>query len=139
MTTRWMTGCLGLLAAGFVFYAADSGTSGGRATAADPEETPIVHNVYFKLKDGSPAKVDALVAACNKYLRPQPGVVFFACGSLSELDRPVNDRDWDVGLHVVFKNRAAHDVYQQDAMHLKFIEENKENWDKVRVFDTVGK
>ena len=54
-----------------------------------------------------------------------------------ELDRPVNVRDWDVGLHIVFKNKEAHDRYQQAERHKKFIEENKDNWKTVRVFDTT--
>ena len=35
-----------------------------------------------------------------------------------------------------FKNKATHDVYQTNEQHLKFIEENKANWKKVRVFDS---
>ena len=52
------------------------------------------------------------------------------------LDRPVNDRDFDVGLHVVFEDRAAHDEYQPSERHEKFIAENKHLWNKVRVFDS---
>ena len=43
----------------------------------------------------------------------------------------------DLGVpHLVFVNKAAHDKYQEHPRHLKFIEENKENWEKVRVFDS---
>ena len=57
---------------------------------------------------------------------------------VGELNRPVNDRDFHVGLLVVFENKAAHDKYQAHERHLKFIEENKPNWKKVRVFDSYG-
>lgn len=98
----------------------------------------LAHNVFFKLKDNSPAQVAALVAACKKYLNVQPGIVFFAAGGLcAELDRDVNDRDWDVGLHLVFADKAAHDAYQEDETHNRFIDENKANWAKVRVFDSL--
>ena len=33
--------------------------------------------------------------------------------------------------------QAAHDAYQDDATHDKFIEENKANWAGVRVFDSL--
>lgn len=100
-------------------------------------EPMVVHNVYFSLKDNSPEARKKLVEACRKYLTNHPGTVFFAAGVLSEeLNRPVNDRDFDVGLHIVFKNRAAHDKYQDDPRHIKFIEEMKDNWKKVRVFDS---
>jgi hypothetical protein len=53
-----------------------------------------------------------------------------------DLARDVNIRDFDVFLLVVFKNKAAHDKYQTDPRHLKFVEEFKETWDNVRVFDS---
>ena len=49
----------------------------------------------------------------------------------------VNDRDFDVALHVVFDTPANQDIYQTAPMHLKFIEEEKANWAKVRVFDSM--
>ncbi len=97
----------------------------------------LAHNVFFKLADASDASVTALVDACKAYLNVQPGICFFAAGRLvKELNRPVNDLDWDVGLHLVFVDKAAHDHYQDDPTHLKFIAENKANWAAVRVFDS---
>jgi hypothetical protein len=92
--------------------------------------------VYFTLADRSQQAKDALIAACKKYLTGHPGTIFFAVGTLTpDLARPVNDRDFDVALQVVFDSRASHDAYQQHPRHLQFIEENKPNWAKVRVFD----
>ena len=99
--------------------------------------TRLAHNVFFTLKDRAPAKVEELVAACKKYLNVQPGIAFFAAGPLcKELTREVNDLDWDVGLHLVFESKAAHDAYQDDPTHNRFIDEQKPNWAKVRVFDS---
>ncbi len=96
----------------------------------------LAHIVYFTLHDPAPAKIDALVAACHKYLTVQPGIVFFGAGPcVSDLDRPVNDREWHVGLHVIFESRQHHDDYQVDPTHKIFIDENKATWAKVRVFD----
>lgn len=108
------------------------------ARAADAAAEPMLaHIVYFTLKDKSPTAQLRLVAACKKYLSKHPGTVFFAAGTLAEdLNREVNDRDFDVGLHVIFKDRASHDKYQEAPLHVQFIEENKENWAKVRVFDS---
>jgi hypothetical protein len=97
-----------------------------------------MHNVFFTLKDKSPERVADLVAACHKYLNVQAGIVFFAAGPFcKELDRDVNDQDWDVGLHILFVDKAAHDAYQEDATHIRFIEEQQPNWSKVRVFDSL--
>ena len=102
--------------------------------------TMLAHNVFFALRDNSQEAKDKLIEACNKYLSTHPGIVLFACGVLAdELRRDVNDRDFDVALHLVFKDRAAHDKYQDHARHKQFIEDNKENWKKVRVFDSIVK
>jgi hypothetical protein len=94
------------------------------------------HMVYFRLKDRSPESVQKLIAACKKYLTGHEGTVFFAVGTLvPDLARPVNQTDFDVALQTVFADRAAHDAYQVAPKHLQFIEENKPNWDNVRVFD----
>jgi hypothetical protein len=98
----------------------------------------LVHDVYFTLRDKSPRAITTLLEACKKYLRNHPGVEFFACGTLEpELARPVNDRGFDVALHVVFHDRASHDLYQEAPAHKRFIEENRENWESVRVFDSI--
>ena len=78
-----------------------------------------------------------MVGDCRKYLSELPGIAYFAAGTLVEdLSRPVNDKNFHVGLHVVFDNRASHDAYQTHERHLKFIAENKETWKQVRVFDS---
>jgi hypothetical protein len=107
-----------------------------RCRAAEPEKM-LSHDVYFSLKDRSPEARDKLVAACKKYLSGHPGTIWFAAGPLGEeFQRDVNDRDFDVALHIVFKNKAAHDEYSKAERHQKFIEETKDAWAKVRVFDS---
>lgn len=96
----------------------------------------LAHNVFFTLRDGSPDMRARLIAACREHLSGHPGTRFFGCGTLSDLDRPVNDREFHVALHVVFENRAFHDAYQKDGRHLRFIRENEANWARVRVFDS---
>lgn len=94
------------------------------------------HMVYFTLKERTPQNVQSLIASCKKHLTGHPGTIFFGVGTLvPDLTRPVNDRDFDVALQVVFDSRASHDEYQQAPRHVQFIEENKANWAKVRVFD----
>src|SRR5712671_6632961 len=95
----------------------------------------LSHDVYFSLKDNSPEAKKKLVAACKKYLSGHEGEVFFAAGVRAEsFKREVNDKDYDVSLQIVFKDQASHDKYAVAKRHLQFIEENKSNWTKVRVF-----
>jgi len=108
-----------------------------RSDAAPAAEPMIGHMVFFTLTDNSPAKVQALVAACDKYLSKHSGEVYYSAGPRAkEFNRDVNDQDWDVALHLVFKSKADHDKYQDAARHKQFIDENRANWKKVRVFDS---
>jgi hypothetical protein len=100
----------------------------------------LVHDVYFTLDDDSETARAKLVKDCYKYLSNHPGVVFFAAGELVEShERDVNIRDWGVSLHIVFKSKDYHDQYQKAPDHYKFIDENRDNWKSVRVFDSFVK
>src|SRR5262249_47468731 len=108
-----------------------------RSEAAEDKGPQLVHNVFFTLAESTPENRKKLTDACKKYLTKHEGEVYFAVGPLvEELKREVNDRDFDVALTIVFKNKAAHDTYQDAKRHLQFIEENKALWKKVRVFDS---
>ena len=97
----------------------------------------LAHIVYFTLKDDSKEAIERLITSCQKYLRGHDGVLSFAVGTLvPDLEREVNDRDFHVSLVVVFEDRTAHDLYQEHPRHLQFIDESKDNWKSVRVFDS---
>lgn len=104
------------------------------ADAAGPK---LAHIVYFSLHESSTAGREKLAQACRTYLNDHPGTVYFGVGTpVADLTREVNDRDFDVALHVVFADRKSHDAYQVAPRHLQFIAENKATWKKVRVFDS---
>jgi hypothetical protein len=106
------------------------------AFGGEPEKM-LSHDVFFTLNDNSPQAKEKLIAACKKYLSGHPGTIWFAAGPMGEeFQREVNDRGFDVALHLVFKNKAAHDEYSKAERHMKFIEQYKDNWKKVRVFDS---
>ena len=107
--------------------------------AAPAAETgrSLAHDVYFTLRDASPEAKQKLVDACRLYLAGHEGTVFFAAGARAEeMTREVNDRGFDVGLHVYFRDKAAHDAYQDHPRHQQFIGEMSANWKTVRVFDS---
>src|SRR5262245_39473214 len=110
---------------------------GPMSSPAGPN-VPLVHNVYFSLHDAGPAACERLLTACRKYLATHDGIVSFGCGRRAAgLNREVNDKDFDVSLHIVFRDLAAHDAYQVSPGHLRFIDENRANWKRVRVFDSA--
>lgn len=98
----------------------------------------LAHNVFFSLHDKSPDAKAKVINSARTHLTAHAGVLFFAVGELAaELNRPVNDQDFDVALHIVFADQASHDLYQTAPRHEKFIEECKDGWAKVRVFDSI--
>src|SRR5579871_2922114 len=115
---------LALVIAGFSFILGQK-----RGEAADEAGPMLVHDVYFSLKDNSADAKKKLVDACKKHLTKHEGEVFFASGTIAEdFNREINDREFDVSLHIVFKNKEGHDKYQDAQRHKQFIEENKDNW-----------
>ncbi len=97
----------------------------------------LSHNVFFTLTDSAPEKIEKLINDCHQYLAPHDGIVFYAAGTLTpDLTREVNDREFHGALHVVFDTRESHDAYQESPKHYEFIAANKDNWSKVRVFDS---
>ena len=125
---------------GFVggFLAAVLASNSLRTTqAADEKAQMLSHDVFFTLKENTPDNKKKLVEACHKYLKGHPGEAFYSAGVLCEdLKREVNDLGFDVALHIVFKDKAAHDKYQDAPRHLEFIDKNKALWKSVRVFDS---
>lgn len=103
----------------------------------EPTEKKLAHIVFFTLKDGIENGTQNLLAACEEYLAGHDGVEYYSAGSrCEELDRPVNDQEFHVALHVVFESKEAHDAYQTHPRHLEFIESQKATWKQVRVFDS---
>ena len=89
------------------------------------------------LKDNSQDAQARLIQGCHRYLKLQPGIVHFAVGTRAEeMQRPINVRDFDVALHIVFANKKAHDVYQVSLDHQQLVAEHKDNIEQLRVFDT---
>ena len=104
---------------------------------ARADESAVGHMVFFELKDKSPEAKKKLVDACYKYLKNHDGVLYFSAGPRAEDQKePVSATDWDVALHIVFKDAASLKKYATHADHLKFIDENKAGWKGVKVYDS---
>lgn len=110
-----------------------------QTSAADniSKAEPLAHIVFFTLAEANDENRSRLIKACKKYLDKHDGVVYFGVGvNASEYTREVNDRDYDVALHLVFETAAHQDAYQTHPRHVKFVEECAGLWKKVRVFDS---
>jgi hypothetical protein len=121
------------LGGAMMMMTSETARGGDDAAKAGPA---LSHAVYFTLKEDTKANREKLVAGCQKYLTGHEGLVSFSVGTLNpDLNRDVNDRDFDVALLMVFRSRADQDRYQVAPRHESFIAECSGLWEKVRVFD----
>lgn len=95
----------------------------------------FVHAVFFWLKPGLPPEAeDRFVKGVNSLLAIKT-IAHGSVGTPADTDRPVIDRSYSYGLLTVFKDKAAHDAYQVDPIHLAFIESCQDCWEKVKIYD----
>src|SRR4051794_27795548 len=111
---------------------------GAVSHSAEKAEPQLAHMVFFTLKDHSTSARERLVASGRKYLTGHEGTVSFSIGTIAEdVEEPsVSVRDFDVALHVIFASKAAEQRYLSHPRHKSFVEENKDSFAKVRVFDS---
>lgn len=94
------------------------------------------HIVIFWTRPDVPDAVETLLAGCETYLRPIEGVLHYHAGRMEPSPRDVVDQSYQVGLNLVFADRAAHDAYQVHPMHVEFVEKVfKPTCRDVRIFD----
>lgn len=99
----------------------------------------LTHVVCFSLQENSPQARQKFIEICHQYLSGHPGTLHFNVGiRVEEYDRPVNDKDFDVALVLVFASKEDHDHYQASERHQQFLAEQSDSWSQVRVFDFLG-
>ena len=94
------------------------------------------HVVIFWIKPDVPDASERLLAGAEKYLRPCPGVMHYHCGQMAGSHRDVVEQSYQVGLNLVFEDRAAQDTYQDHPLHVEFVEKIfQPNCERVVVYD----
>lgn len=97
---------------------------------------PITHVVLVQLKD--PTRIGELVADCDRALPGIPGVAAYSCGVPLDMGRSNVTQDYDVGIYVGFADAAAYRGYLDDPRHLALVEEWRDGWKAVRIFDVLA-
>ena len=94
------------------------------------------HIVIFWTDPSNPGATDELIAGAENYLKPIPGVLHYHIGKMAPSHRPVVDQSYQVGLNLVFPDKATQDAYQVHPMHLEFVDKVfKRVCTKVVVYD----
>lgn len=98
----------------------------------------FIHMVFFWMKDpGNAAHEAKFEAELNKFIDNSPQVVSGHIGKPAGTPREVVDNSYQYALVVNFNSKEDHDVYQDDPAHHEFIEQCKDLWNKVQVYDSI--
>jgi hypothetical protein len=111
----------------------------GMIMTTTTERPPIVHHVFFWLKN--PSSVDdrnALVAGL-KTLAGIPLIKELYVGVLADTEkRDVVDTSWQVSELMFFNDLSGQANYQQHPLHLEFVKNCSHLWAKVVVYDAMN-
>ena len=103
------------------------------------EQDAFIHHVFFWLSNPeSTTDRDALIEGLNK-LSAVTTINSFHIGLPAGTSRDVIDSSYGVSWLLLFKNKEDQDSYQADPIHLHFIDTCKHLWNKVVVYDSIGK
>ena len=97
----------------------------------------IVHSVYFWVKKGIEEKQKQALKKALLKLGEVSTVSSIKVGvpAHSLKKREVTDRSFDFSLILEFSNAENHNAYQKSDYHQKFVLENSNFWQKVKVYD----
>lgn len=104
------------------------------ATIERPE---FIHTVYFWMKDD-------ISAADHEHFKKEM-IKLEKCASIQSVywgpsvasERATVDSSYDYAWVVHFENAAGEKAYQVDPIHLAFIENCKDLWERVQVYDNL--
>ena len=96
----------------------------------------LVHTVLFWLKKDLEADQVARFREGVESLKNISSADAVYVGTPSDTpERPVIDTSYDFCLTVILKDIPSHDAYQADPIHQEFIDNCKEFWDTVKIYD----
>lgn len=118
--------------------AASVGLIGLQASGKQPQmKNVFVHHVYFWLKEpGNSEAVKKFENALMKLVSIS-SIHMFHLGKPADTRREVIESSYHYSLLVIFKDKKAHDVYQEHPIHDEFRKINDQLSAKVVVFDSV--
>ena len=128
-----------ILATGAAAATASMPTFAADNTSSAAALPPVIHMVYFWLKNPESEEDQAQLIAGLKSLAAIPQVKKLHVGKpASTLKRDVIDNSFHVSELMMFDSVADQDAYQTHPLHLKFVETHSHLWQKVVVHDSVA-
>lgn len=109
------------------------------AATGERKKEIFVHHVYFWLKNPeSEADQNKLIEGLTALAKVST-IRMAHIGTPADTNRSVIERSYAISWLCFFDNLEDEEKYQKDPIHLKFVEDYSHLWEKVVVFDSVGK
>jgi hypothetical protein len=103
-----------------------------------PAKKYLIHHVFFWLNNaGNEADRQALIAGIRTLAAIKQVKKVHVGVAASTEKRAVVDGSWDVSEMLFFEDTKAQLAYQQDPLHLAFVEKYRPLWNRVVVYDMM--
>lgn len=100
----------------------------------------LIHTVYFWTKVGTSTEKIASFEKGLEVLSTCPTILKYFWGPPAKTeDRGVIDNSYAYAINVHFASVADEAAYQKEPIHLSFIEDHNDIWEKVTVYDNLIK
>ena len=109
------------------------------AATGERKKEIFVHHVYFWLKNPESAGDQNKLIEGLTALAKVSTIRMAHIGTPADTNRSVIERSYAISWLCFFDNLEDEEKYQKDPIHLKFVEDYSYLWEKVVVFDSVGK
>jgi hypothetical protein len=114
--------------------------TGLQANAQPKAKKMFVHHVFFWLKNPDNKEEAAKLLKGLQSLTAIKSIKIIHIGTPAngKYDKEIADHSYTYSLLLGFDDAAGEEKYINDAIHKKFVEENKANFGKVIVYDAVN-
>ncbi len=122
-----------------LFMALALGSCQEKKAALQTFDPAFTHTVYFWLNEpNNDAHRLKFETSLKKFLSASKYTKTNFIGTPPKAVRSAVDDSFTYSLVVTFESAEAQEGYQEEAVHLEFIEECKSLWKKVVVYDAIG-
>jgi hypothetical protein len=99
----------------------------------------LMHHVFFWLKNPESAEdLEKLIEGVQTLSKIKSLRMFQISLPANTPARPVIDSTYSISLFTSFDDVAGHNLYQDDPVHLKFVDTYSNLWNKVVVYDSMA-
>ena len=115
-------------------------SSEAEANHKEDAPLPFIHHVFFWLKDPKNKQDHDKLLAGLKDLGKVKEIKMAHIGlpSINDFDKSVTDASYSFSVLLVFNNKADEEKYLVNPLHKKFIDNHKNLWSKVVVYDSAA-